>query len=68
MEQKALFFGEDCINKNIFHKNKRPINTGEVNIKRIMLSSKHSYDNKGSFKCFFSNTIIHETSSNEWIY
>ena len=26
MEQKALIFGEDCINKNAFHKNKRPIN------------------------------------------
>ena len=26
MEQKALIFGEDCINKNAFHKNKIPIN------------------------------------------
>ena len=47
MEQKALNFGEDCINKNAFHKNKRPINIKEVDIKRIVLSSKHSYDNKG---------------------
>ena len=52
MEQKALIFGEDCINKNTFHKNKRPINIDEVDIRRIVLSSKHSYGNKVSFKYF----------------
>ena len=52
MEQKTLVFGEDCINKNAFHKDKRPINIDEVDIKRIVLSSKHSYGNKGSFKYF----------------
>ena len=52
MEQKALIFGEDFINKNAFHKNKRPINIDEVDIRRIVLSSKHSYGNKGSFKYF----------------
>ena len=52
MEQKALLFGEDCINKNAFHKNKRPININEVNIRRIVLTNKHSYGNKGSFKYF----------------
>ena len=45
MEQKALIFGEDCINKNGFHKNKRPINIDEVDVRRIVLSR-----NKGSFK------------------
>ena len=45
MEQKALIFGEDCINKNAFH----TINIDEVDIRRIMLSSKHLCGNKGSF-------------------
>ena len=52
MEHKAVIFGEDCSNKNAFHKNKRPINIDKVDIRRILLSSKHSYDNKGSFKYF----------------
>ena len=52
MEQKGLIFGEDCINKNVFHKNKRPINIDEVDIRKIVLSSKHSNGNKGSFKYF----------------
>ena len=52
MEQKALIFDEDCINKNAFHKNKRPINIDEVDIRRIVLSSKHSYGNKSSSKYF----------------
>ena len=55
MEQKALIFGEDCINKNAFHKNKRPINIDEVDIRRIVLSSKHSHANKASFKYFIGN-------------
>ena len=38
MEQKALIFGEDCINQNAFLKNKRPINIDEVDIGRIVLS------------------------------
>ena len=52
MEQKALTFGDDCINKNAFHKNERPINTDEVDIRRIVLSSKYSYGNNSSFKYF----------------
>ena len=76
MGQKVLIFGEDSINKSAFHKNKRPINIDEVDTRRIVLSSKHSCGNKGSFKYFiryiemtmFSNTITHKTSSNEWIY
>ena len=48
-----MIFGEDCIYKNIvFHKNKRPIKIDEVDVRRIVLSSKHSYGNKGSFKYF----------------
>ena len=52
MEQKALIFGEDCINKNAFLKNKRPINIDEVDIGRIVLSKKYSNSNKGLLKYF----------------
>ena len=52
MEQKVLIFGEDCINKNAFHKNQAPINIDKADNRRIVLSSKKSYGNKGSFKYF----------------
>ena len=52
MEQEALYFGENSITKNPFHKNKKPININEVDIKRITLSNKKSYGNQDSFKCF----------------
>ena len=52
MVPKALIFGEDYINKNAFHKNKRPISIDKVDIKRIVLSKKYLYGNKGSFKYF----------------
>ena len=50
MEQKALIFGENCINKNAFHKNGKPISIDKVDIRRIVLSSKYSYGDKDSFK------------------
>ena len=43
MEQEAVHFGEDSIIKSAFHKNKKPININEVDIKRIALSNKKSY-------------------------
>ena len=52
MEQEALYFGENSITKNPFHKNKKPININEVDIKRMTLSNKKSYGNQDSFKCF----------------
>ena len=52
MEQKVLIFGEDCIDKNSFHKNKKRINIDEVDIRRISLSGKHSYGIKNSFEYF----------------
>ena len=52
MEQKALIFDKQCINRNAFHKNKRPINIDKVEIRRIVLSIKDSYSKKGSFTCF----------------
>ena len=32
MEQKVLMFGKECINKNIFHKNGKPINIDKAEI------------------------------------
>ena len=58
MEQKVFIFGEDCINKNTFHKNKRPIGIDKVDVRRIVLSSKYSYGNKGSFKYFIGYIYI----------
>ena len=49
MEQEAVYFGENSIIKNAFHKNKRPININEVDIKEIVLSHKVSYS-KDLFK------------------
>ena len=40
MEQEALYFGENGIIKSAFHKNKKPVNINEVDIKRIALSDK----------------------------
>ena len=42
MELKALIFGKQCINKNVFHENKRPTSIDKVEIKRIVLSKKDS--------------------------
>ena len=46
MEQNVLVFDKQCINKNAFHKNKRPISIDKVEIKRIVLSKKDSYGKK----------------------
>ena len=40
MEQQAVYFEENGIIKSAFHKNKRPINTDEVDIEEIVLSHK----------------------------
>ena len=42
MEQETVHFGENSIIKSVFHKNKKPININEVDIKRIALSDKKS--------------------------
>ena len=42
MEQKVSVTDKQCINKNAFYGNKRPISIGKVNIRRIMLSKKVS--------------------------
>ena len=51
MEQEAVHFGENSIIKSAFHKNKKPININEVDVKRIALSDKKSLS-KDSFKYF----------------
>ena len=51
MEQEAVYFRENGINKSDFRKNKRPININEVDIEEIILSHKKSYS-KDSFKYF----------------
>ena len=37
MEQEVVHFGENSVIKSAFHKNKRPLNINEVDIKRIKL-------------------------------
>ena len=51
MEQEAVYFRENGIIKSAFHKNKRPININEVDIKEIVLSHTKSYG-KDLFKYF----------------
>ena len=47
-----MIFGDQCINKYSFYKNKRPINIDEVEIEGKVLSRVESYGNKGSFKYY----------------
>ena len=47
-----MIFGEQFINKNTCHKNRRPVNIDKVDIERIALSRKDLYSKKGSFKYF----------------
>ena len=51
MEQEAVYFRENGIIKSVFHKNKKPVNTNELDIEEIVLSHKKSYS-KDSFKYF----------------
>ena len=50
IEQKALIFGKQCINKKTFHKNKRLISFDKVDIRKIVLFKKNSYGEKVSLK------------------
>ena len=58
MKQKALIFGKQCINKNAFHKNKKPISVDKVDIRRIVLSKKDYMVEKGSFKYFIGHIHV----------
>ena len=52
MEEKILIFEKDLVIKNAFHKSKQTINFDKVDIRKIVISSKNSYDKKCSVKCF----------------
>ena len=52
MEKKVLVFDEEGIIKNKFHIHEISVGIDKVDIKRIMLSKKESYGNKGSYKYF----------------
>ena len=49
MKEEVLYFRENGIIKSAFHKNEKPINTDEVDIKEIVLSHEKS-SGKNSFK------------------
>ena len=56
-----MIFNKEYINKNEFHRYKKLIIINEVEIKRIVLNRKNSYDKRGAFKYFIgyiSNTSI----------
>ena len=46
-----IIYGEKCINKNGFHKNKKPVSVNKVQTKK-MFFNESLYGNKGSFKYF----------------
>ena len=47
-----MIFDRHCIVKNMFDRCVEPVNTNKLDIKKIMLSKKDSYVNKGAFKHF----------------
>ena len=50
-----MIFGEEYIIKNKFHVYEKSINIDKVDIKRIVLSKKELYGNKGSYKYFIEH-------------
>ena len=50
--EKGLDFGKEIVIENSFHNCKRPSSIDKIDIKKIVLSSKESYGNKGAFKNF----------------
>ena len=42
------YFGKQCVSKNGFHKNKRPISIDKADIRIIVLPKKNSYSKIGS--------------------
>ena len=47
-----IYFRGQCINKNKFHVYKETASFYDIDIKKIVLSSKYSYDNKGDHKYY----------------
>ena len=58
-KKKVLIFGEEGIIENKFHVYKRSVSIDELDIKRIVLSKKESYGNKGSYKRFIGYIYIY---------
>ena len=52
MKQKVLSWSDQYINKNAFHKSKKPISIAKVETKTILLYEMDSYGKKGSFIYF----------------
>ena len=57
---KCCDFQKKCLNKNFFHKHQHLIDIDKVDIDKIVIYSKDSYDKKVSFKYFivFINNYI----------
>ena len=47
-----MVFGDYSVNKNAFQNCKEPIDIDKIDIRKIVVSNKDSYGNKGSFKYF----------------
>ena len=58
MKSRVLFCGEECINKNAFHKKIKPINIDNLEMKRITLFNKTSYSSNNLFKYYIGD--MHE--------
>ena len=55
MGSKILSYGETAIIKSAFHKKTTSINIDKIEINRIVLFNKTSYDNKGSLKHYIGH-------------
>ena len=65
IEQKILIFDDWCINKNAFHKNKKPISIDEVEMKKIVLLSIHLFQMNGYTIYFENNKYINLLAHNQ---
>ena len=52
MNGKTLFYSVNDIGRNVFHKCKKPVDANKVDVNKIVISDKDSYDKEGLFKCF----------------
>ena len=52
MNGKSINFEDKKINKSNFHKNKKLFNIYDLDVNKILVSKKESYDTKNSVKYF----------------
>ena len=52
MSGKSISFNDKKINKSSFYKNKKSLDLNNIDINKILVSKKESYDNKNSHKYF----------------